>query len=1016
MVTRAVRPALLGLWALSATVLTAGCEEEFISPPLDGSPGAEQQQVSDTLITGLPDGYGPLWPCTVAGKACNAHDPCAIAPVCGADKLCRPTQLQICNDELGCTDDTCMGMGQCRFDPKVGACALAVHTPSPTDGGMGSTEIKCFFKGDKKPGDPCQQCDPDQDKKKWTSANGGYCDDKNQCTKDDYCQGGICKGTSFLTQCADQYGCTEDLCDGKGGCLGNKLKSDWCLIGGACYKDGMNDPGGSCKACDVKQSQSAWSTFTNSCQIDGKCLKPGDKHPLQCAECDPVVSKTTWTVKTPHCLIDGLCKKPGDKDLIGCASCDPTKNKYGWTPLSNLCKIGGKCHSKGDKHTGGCAECDPAVSGTAWTVKGSDCLINDVCKKPNDKDAIGCATCDPTKDRYDWTPIAGLCKISGTCYKSGDKHPGLCAECDPAVQSTAWTVKTAADCLIYNVCKKSGDKDLSGCASCQPSKSKYTWSALAGLCKIDGNCYTSGTTHPQGCGVCSPSQSTTSWTPTGTGCVIDSVCFPAGGKDPTGCGTCDPAVSKTAWTVAASSCIIGSKCYSQGSKEVGGCGTCDPAKNKTAWSKSSSCPVAHLWSKSWGSSSSDYPWDVAVDAAGNVYVTGYFYYSVNFGGATLTSKGSADVFLVSYTPSGKHRWSKSFGGSSTDYGYGLALDAAGNVYITGIFYNTINFGGTTLSTKGSYDVFVASFSSNGTHRWSKGYGSSSYDYGYDIAADSAGNVYVTGYYSTGANFGGTNLTTKGGYDVFLASYTSTGAHRWSKGFGSTSSDYGWGVATDGGGNVYLTGYFYNTINFGGATLTSSGSVDTYLASFTPAGVHRWSKAFGGTSSDYGYDVATDASGNVYVTGSFYYDVNFGGGKISSKGGRDIYIASFTPAGVHRWSKGFGSTSTDYGYGVAADAAGNVYLTGYFYSGVDFGGGTLTSKGSYDVFMASYTSSGAHRWSRSHGSTSGDYGRRVAADSAGNAYFAGSYYYTVDFGGGPFTSKGGNDIYLVKVGP
>ena len=311
---------------------------------------------------------------------------------------------------------------------------------------------------------------------------------------------------------------------------------------------------------------------------------------------------------------------------------------------------------------------------------------------------------------------------------------------------------------------------------------------------------------------------------------------------------------------------------------------------------------------------------------------------------------------------------------------------------------------------------MASFDSSGKHRWSKNFGNTSSDYGYGVATDSAGNVYVSGYFYNSVNFGGGVITSKGSGDAFLASFDSSGKHRWSKGFGGTSSDYGYAVATDGSGNVYMTGYFYNTINFGGSNLTSAGSYDAYVASFTPAGVHRWSKSFGGTSGDYGYDIATDNSGNVYMTGYFYYDINFGGGKLTSKGSYDAYVASFTPAGAHRWSKGFGSTSSDYGYGVDTDPFGNVYMTGYFYNSINLGGGAITSNGSGDMYVASFTSTGAHRWSRGHGSTSSDYGRKIACDGAGNAYFFGYYYLTVDFGGGPFTSKGSYDMALVKVGP
>ena len=290
------------LAALLIVTLAMGCSDGNDPIKLDGA------QPTDGM-TPVPDGYGPLWPCNEPGKACNAHDPCAINPVCGVDKLCRPASLQICNDGLDCTADTCLGMGQCKFEPKAGSCALPVRAAAATDGGVGPTEIRCFYKDDKKPDDPCQLCDPDNDNKKWTGANGGLCDDNNSCTRDDYCQAGLCKGTYYGGQCADAYGCTEDLCDGKGGCLGNKLKSDWCLIGGVCYKDGMNDLAGTCNTCDVTKSQSAWTPITNSCQIDSKCYKPGDKHPLQCAECDPAASKSSWTVKGDMCLIERAVQK-----------------------------------------------------------------------------------------------------------------------------------------------------------------------------------------------------------------------------------------------------------------------------------------------------------------------------------------------------------------------------------------------------------------------------------------------------------------------------------------------------------------------------------------------------------------------------------------------------------------------------------------------------------------------------------------------------------------------------------
>jgi len=496
---------------MGLTLAVAACSDDGHQPILDGGK-PDGFKVQDTG-GGLPDGF-VLWPCDKPGQACNAHDPCAINPTCGPDKLCRPQQLQKCDDGLDCTVDTCKGMGLCENEPRVDTCALPVKVGGSADAGAGTTEIRCFKKGEQRSDDVCQICDPDTSKIKWSAANGGACDDGNTCTKDDYCQVGGCKGTYYGTQCADAWGCTDDLCDGKGGCLGNKLKSDWCLINGTCYKDKANDPSGSCNTCDVSASQSAWTPITNTCQIGSTCYKPGDKHPTgSCAECDPTASASAWTITGSYCLINNVCKNPGDKDPTGCSECDPTKSTSAWTPLTGLCLINGTCYKSGDKHSGACAECDTTVSTTSWTVKGSYCLIANVCKNPKDKDLTGCSECDPTADKYGWTIIANQCLINGKCYSSGAKDPSNCGECDPTASATSWTVKTA-NCLIAGTCLASGAAFSGGCATCDPTKSKYAWTPSSGKCLINNTCYTDKAAHAStSCLECAASTAPTSWSP-----------------------------------------------------------------------------------------------------------------------------------------------------------------------------------------------------------------------------------------------------------------------------------------------------------------------------------------------------------------------------------------------------------------------------------------------------------------------------------------------------------------------
>ena len=192
--------------------------------------------------------------------------------------------------------------------------------------------------------------------------------------------------------------------------------------------------------------------------------------------------------------------------------------------------------------------------------------------------------------------------------------------------------------------------------------------------------------------------------------------------------------------------------------------------------------------------------------------------------------------------------------------------------------------------------------------------------------------------------------------MFLAKYDAAGTHVWSQRFGGTSRDKGVGVATDAGGNVVVTGLFNGTVDFGGGPLTSAGGVDVFLAKYNAAGTHVWSQRFGGTSQDEGVGVATDASRNV-VTGLFRGTVDFGGGldvpTLTSAGLVDVFLAKYDAAGTHVWSQRFGGTSHDEIFGVATDATGNFFVTGPFNGTVDFGGGPLTSAGLDDVFLAKY---------------------------------------------------------------
>ena len=243
--------------------------------------------------------------------------------------------------------------------------------------------------------------------------------------------------------------------------------------------------------------------------------------------------------------------------------------------------------------------------------------------------------------------------------------------------------------------------------------------------------------------------------------------------------------------------------------------------------------------------------------------------------------------------------------------------------------------------------------------WSRGFGDNSPASGTSVASDSDGNVVATGYFSGTVNFGGGDLTSAGGNDIFLAKLDSYGKHLWSKKFGNSAvNQRGEGVAIDGSGNVIITGSFDGTVNFGGGNLASAGGDDIFLAKFDSNGNHLWSKKFGNSAVNQGGESVTiDAASNVIITGSFDGTINFGGGNRAA-GGVDIFLAKFDSNGNHIWSKDFGDSFNQGGKGVAIDALGNVIITGFFQSIVHFGSGNLTSAGDEDIFLAKFEPDGA----------------------------------------------------------
>lgn len=282
-----------------------------------------------------------------------------------------------------------------------------------------------------------------------------------------------------------------------------------------------------------------------------------------------------------------------------------------------------------------------------------------------------------------------------------------------------------------------------------------------------------------------------------------------------------------------------------------------------------------LWAKS-AANGNAIGQSVAVDALGDVCITGGFTSAIiTFDAYTLTNinPDTSDIFLVKYNSDGNVLWAKSAGGTNYEYSKSVTVDSSGNAYITGSFVSsTINFDSYTLTNEGGKDIFLAKYNAHGAVLWAKSIDGTSDEFGNSVATDKSGSAYLTGdFVSSTLSIGSYILTNKGECDILLVKYGANGNVIWAKGIGGTLCDWANSIAVDAEGNVYITGSFMSgSITFDSDTLTNTnaGTSDIFLVKYNSGGNVLWVKSAGGTDSDGGNSVATDASGSTCIVGNF----------------------------------------------------------------------------------------------------------------------------------------------------
>jgi hypothetical protein len=405
--------------------------------------------------------------------------------------------------------------------------------------------------------------------------------------------------------------------------------------------------------------------------------------------------------------------------------------------------------------------------------------------------------------------------------------------------------------------------------------------------------------------------------------------------------------------------------------------------------------------------------------------------------------GPQDIFISKLSSTGAFIWAKRIGGTGGDFSSSIALDAAGNVYITGSFSSTCDFDPSaavyTVTSQGLQDLFIVKLDPAGNFQWVKTMGTSITEHANSIAIDGAGNIFITGVYGPGTtdldpSASVASFTSLGAYDVFLAKYNASGTYLWGGSWGSsTNSDGGECVALDAGGNAYVTGYYYSTVDFdpgaGSYTMTSTAGDDVYVTKIDASGNFVWARTVvaGAGGNDRGYGVTIDPSGNVIITGSFSnfpdFDPGPGNVTIGSFGGIDVFVSKLNSAGNYVWAVNLGGTLSECGYDVTTDALGNIYTTGYFSGNPDFmpgaGNYVLICYGVADFFVSKLTPAGTFGWAFQGGGNQDDRGNSIVLDNVASPHICGYFSTNTNFSL-PTTytlnSFGAEDAFVEKLTP
>ncbi len=421
------------------------------------------------------------------------------------------------------------------------------------------------------------------------------------------------------------------------------------------------------------------------------------------------------------------------------------------------------------------------------------------------------------------------------------------------------------------------------------------------------------------------------------------------------------------------------------------------------------------WAKQVGGPRNDYAGGIDIDANGNSYVTGRFYDSASFGAITLYSPGAWSVFIAKYDVNGQAEWAKIAATGANIKVNAICKDVYGRLSITGLYKDSASFGTVspfTLYSVADYDVFIASYNSTGDVIWARSAGGQGFDYSSAVSSDALGDLFIAGEFHISSYSGSASK-------VFVAKYDSSGNNLWlTQELVYHNFHQGNDLKTSPDGTSYITGQFFDTLSFDPTTALGAGNIEAniFIAKISDSGTVLWlQRAGAGTGYTSGNAIDIDAAGNAYITGFYRGTVAFDTINLAGPAGisYDIYVAKCNANGHFLWvNKASGPSDTDNGVRICVDNNGSCFIAGNFNGLFTLDTFTLNSM-QQDIYLARVDSTGAFTWADQCGGSGFDHIAGIRSNNFG-LFLAGDFNGTGVFGPLPSLAGDSTDIFVARI--